>query len=410
MGGHGSVGELLKPGGPQELLAFHQPFAGVFDLVGREVRLRREHPHGEAITCDARMAEDALLGCAQQNELRLEHLLQGRRHRRRNGAQRPAQGPASTLLDDHVMIDHVPHDGRHEERIPARVAMDQAGETRREVGARELGEEIVRDIRVPQVFEGQLGAQTMDEEILLEHLQRVLRHHDVARTVRAEHHELRRSAPPGQRRDHVEGGEIDPVKVFEGEDERVGGGDRFQGFADLPHHPLPRRPDRLAVQRLSRLPLHQRRKLDEPGRCTSDQRRHRSIALGLAQQVTERFENRVVRLLAAEALDTLPARDAKARPLGGTTLKGLDERRLPYAGLARDEDDLSVTSPRLLETGLEQGPWSIAAHHGRGPRGQAGGRVAACLEHGRDELIAALGKGLDERRPVGSVAQGLPDF
>src|SRR2546425_4261121 len=122
------------------------------------------------------------------------------------------------------------------------------------------------------------------------------------------------------------------------------------------------------------------------------------------------WRSSVAGLLAAEALDTLPARDAKARPLGGTTLKGLDERRLPYAGLARDEDDLSVTSPRLLETGLEQGPWSIAAHHGRGPRGQAGGRVAACLEHGRDELIAALGKGLDERRPVGSVAQGLPDF
>src|SRR2546425_5073640 len=154
-------------------------------------------------------------------------------------------------------------------------------------------------------------------------------------------------------RSDVEGGDVDPVRVLEDEDDGVIDGDPFQRFADLPHHPLARCPDGLAMQRLSGIRLYQRRKLDEPGRRVSDQRRHHGIAFGAAQKLTERFEDRVIGLLASEALDTLPARNAQARPRGGATQKGVDEGRLPHARFASDEDDLALTLQREVETAFE---------------------------------------------------------
>src|SRR5262245_12800837 len=183
----------------------------------------------------------------------------------------------------------------------------------------------------------------MDEQILLENLQWIFGHDDVGRAVRAEQYDFRWRAPARERGDDVEGGDVDPVKVFEDEDDRVVDGDPFQRFADLPHHPLARCPDGLAMQRFPGIRLYQRRKLDEPSRRVSHQRRHHRIALALAQQLTERFEYWVIRLLTSEALNALPAGDPEARSHGGATQKGVHERRLPRARLASNEDDLPAT-------------------------------------------------------------------
>src|SRR5262249_51142430 len=152
-----------------------------------------------------------------------------------------------------------------EECVTVRLSMDQAAKTRGEVRARKLCLEVLTDIRFRQVFERYLDAKLMDQQILLEHPQWAFGDDDIGRAVRTEQDELRRRTPASQRRDDVEGGEVNPVKVLQDEDERLVDGDMLQRLAHLADHALPRGSDSLAMQRLACLGLHQRRKQDEPG-------------------------------------------------------------------------------------------------------------------------------------------------
>src|SRR5262249_22299906 len=81
-----------------------------------------------------------------------------------------------------------------------------------------------------------------------------------------------------------------------------------------------------------------------------------------------------------------------------------------HAGLSGDDDDLPATLQGVVESGLEPSPLHFATDHRHGCPGEARGRGAAYLGHRSHELIPTPWKCLDERRPVRSIAEDLPDF
>src|SRR5260370_559113 len=109
-----------------------------------------------------------------------------------------------------------------------------------------------------QALESNFVAQIVNEQILLKCLQRTLRNDDICRSVGPDNYELRRPTAACQRRDEIERGGIDPVKVFQDEDQRILRRHHFECFADLPHHTFARGPKRFSPQCLSLFGFHQR--------------------------------------------------------------------------------------------------------------------------------------------------------
>ncbi len=76
--------------------------------------------------------------------------------------------------------------------------------------------------------------------------------------------------------------------------------------------------------------------------------------LRLRAQPADRFQHRHVGFRGAELLETLAAGDREGPALRRAGDEVLDERRLARAGLARDEDDLSLAFERSAEALGEQ--------------------------------------------------------
>ncbi len=220
----------------------------------------------------------------------------------------PAAVPPLRRLHEHAALREVIDHRGHEQRIAVGVPVDQRGESRRKLAGRESGRDIRRHVGFLQPFEHHFMTQTVQQQILLQRFQRTVGEDQFRRPQRAEHEQARGLAPPRDRRNHVQRRVIDPVQIFEDQHQRHGLRDHFERFAQLAHHAFPRRAENLALQRRLLFRPHQRRKLDQPGRrvcrqCVDDERAERT-----AGELTDRFEQRIVRLLAAEALDRLPAR------------------------------------------------------------------------------------------------------
>ena len=88
-------------------------------------------------------------------------------------------------------------------------------------------------------------------------------------------------------------------------------GDGLQRFAQLTHHAFARRAEHFVLQRRPLVLSHERSKLEHPRRRVRGQRLHDASPAVAAHQLTDRFQDRVVRLFAAKAFDALSARDAK---------------------------------------------------------------------------------------------------
>ncbi len=180
------------------------------------------------------------------------------------------------------------------------------------------------------------------------------------------------------------------MQIFEDQHQRHGLRDYFQRFAQFAHHAFPRRAENLPLQRRLLFRPHQRGKLDQPGRCICRQCVDDERAERTAGELTDRFEQRIVRFLAAEALDRLAARH---RPLpcaripgDAESLKRIRQTGLADARFADDEDDLTAAGLGLLEMAPQVGERAPASHqlpnHGPVPGIGPNGRCD-CRTNGR---------------------------
>jgi hypothetical protein len=127
------------------------------------------------------------------------------------------------------------------------------------------------------------------------------------------------------------------VQILQHEDERPVGRQRFQRVVHLPQHPLGRRAEHLALQRLPLARGHEPRHLGQPERRHASQNADHALAARLTADIAQRFEPRQVGFGHAVVLGTLPTRQPQAASASDSRDEGIHQRRLPDSRLARDE-------------------------------------------------------------------------
>ena len=177
--------------------------------------------------------------------------------------------------------------------------------------------------------------------------------------IRREQEQTRRFPPTRQDGQQVQGGGVAPVQVFEHQHQRLLGGQPLQGLGELPEHPFPRRPASAAPQRLQVSGRDQARHLHQPGRRLLPQERHPPLPAGAPTHASQRLQHRQIRFPHPVVLHALPVPDPQG-PLGAKLPhKGIHQRGLAQARLARDEDHLADAMARLGEPAVETGQFLL---------------------------------------------------
>src|SRR5215471_12098890 len=104
--------------------------------------------------------------------------------------------------------------------------------------ARKFLRQVIGDFGLLQALKWDLITKPMHQQILLETLQVTLRKNDVYWPVCSNEHQLSRLATARQGGNQVESRGVDPMEIFKDQNQRILCRHRFQGFTNLPHHPL----------------------------------------------------------------------------------------------------------------------------------------------------------------------------
>src|SRR4030095_2287072 len=132
-------------------------------------------------------------------------------------------------------------------------------------------------------------------------------------------------------------------------------GQRFQGLTNLSHHPLTSCAADFSFQRLSLLWFDDRWKLNEPGGSAFRQVIKDRTVLSITNQLTERFEHRVVSFFPAKTFDTLPASYPQIFATGRPLMKNVHERRFTDNRLTGYKDHLPLSVQCFGKVPLEFG-------------------------------------------------------
>src|SRR5260370_34150166 len=162
-------------------------------------------------------------------------------------------------------------------------------------------------------------------------------------------------------------------------------------FTNLAHHPLAHGAEHFSLKSFLLLQAEQGRKLDHPGgRMLRKSLQHRG-GVGRADQLSDRFEHRIVSLLSPEDLDALSARNPAVGPQRRVMLECIDESSLSGTAFTPYEEDLPDPLHRPLQTSVELRSGGVASHNScRIAVRRAGCNRRAFIAHRCYELVAAL--------------------
>src|SRR5882762_6759506 len=107
-----------------------------------------------------------------------------------------------------------------------------------------------------------------------------------------------------------------------------------------------------------------------------------AAAIRITNPLAECFQHGVVRFLAAETLDALPANYAQIRAAGSRLMKRINEGCLSDPRLSSDEDHLPLSFQGLAEIAVQLGHSGFATDHlPRGVNARLCGRPCANGAH-----------------------------
>src|SRR5262245_15115706 len=167
----------------------------------------------------------------------------------------------------------------------------------------------------------------MDEQIVLEDFQRVPGDDHIHWPIRTEDHQLGGISPACDSRDYIERRGVNPVEIFQDQEQWAFRRHRFQYFANLTHHSFARGAENIALQALSLFRWDKRRELNQPSGRQGSPFVCRMSAFRLAKQLADRFEQRVIRFLSAEPFNALSPRNAQAGTSYYTAAERVNQRR-----------------------------------------------------------------------------------
>ena len=251
----------------------------------------------------------------------------------------------------------------------------------------------------------------MNQQVLLEPLQRMFGNYHVHRPLCDDHHCLRGRPLAGQSGDEIDSRGIHPLQILEHPQQGRFQVERVQHLPDLAQHAFPGRPENLLLQHLALFAVQQRRELHQPGGRLRGQNLHHSFSPCTMAQLTHCFQHRVIGFRASVPFHALSAGDAEGWFLGrGLALEFVHQSRLSNSRLPRDEDDLALALQCLSEAGSQRTKLAVSAHQSAAiqARRRPGSSRLALLHRGH-KPIPAPGQGLDKKRIPGAVPQRAPD-
>src|SRR5579859_5470068 len=165
------------------------------------------------------------------------------------------------------------------------------------------------------------------------------------------------------------------------------------------------------MQGLAHLTRHLTRELPCPRGRQRHQRCHDFAAAGSLAKLAERLQNRIKRLSAPIALDTMPfgnPRILRSGPLGGNELP--EQRCLADARFTCNHHDLSVSASGLVHCGTQLPQFARASGKAAEALLAYGWRKFRCRDlDRRDETIAASAQRFDVARALRAIAEPCPD-
>src|SRR5262245_55915627 len=141
------VRERVQSGCADQPLTVAEPLAKALDLFARELGRRLDRPHREAFAGRARGLQHLLLAQAERIEVQGQQLSQGVRNDERHLVDRDAKRPGPIGRLDHPSLQHILHQGRHEERVSVAVPVDEVCQAGREAMPGALRSQILGDLR-----------------------------------------------------------------------------------------------------------------------------------------------------------------------------------------------------------------------------------------------------------------------
>ena len=241
-------------------------------------------------------------------------------------------------------IDHVVDHCRHEQGVAVGVLVDVGDQRVRWSTGCEPLMEVGGDRRSAQQLQGEETALPLGPEVPHDLAQGVRLGQHLRGPVRAHDQQAGRCRPPGQVGQQLDGRAIAPVQALAHEHERPIGGEHLQGVAQLPEHPLRRRPDRPQPQRLEVGGLEQPGQLQQPRRRGGTEDLTDVVTVGAATQAGEGVQDGQVRLTLAELSDTQPPPDQHVLPLAEPVDEHVDQRRLADTYRGGDEHHLPASA------------------------------------------------------------------
>lgn len=257
-----------------------------------------------------------------------------------------------------------------EQRMPIRLALDQAGQLVREVIGCEPRVEVALDMLTREHRQRELFTPVASDQLVTISLQRMVSVLDVFRSERANNEQPLVSDALAEIPEQVDAGCVGPVQVFEDEHDGHARGELGEGVAQLPQHPVLGRADRLLLELGARVAGSEgRRKLKAPHRRMTPEDGGHPGATRSRQQRAERVEERQGGLPGPVLLDASPADDEKclwATP--GAEYEFIHQRRLADPGFAGDQERAPACRDRLREGIVELSSFPLPTHDVPGRR------------------------------------------
>ena len=368
-------GRTVRPFGNtprrQEAAALGQGLADRLHLHHLRVEGPGHQGRGELQPGDARRLQQLALGLAEFLELTLDDVSHTVRHGDLGEGGVDGQRPSPVHALQRALTEQIVDKAHHEQRMAVGAPVDDLGQLRRDRPVGESAGQVLVHGGPGQELDPQLLALPVSGQLLLHCAQRMRADDHVDGAERAEQQQARRLPAARERGDEIERGVVAPVKVLEDEHEGDLGRQRLKRLGHLAEHALPRRPEDLPLQPITVGCADQRGHLDEPGGRVALENGDDAVPVVLAAESPEGLEHGHVGLSRAVEGETLAPRRPDA-PALQPVQEQVDERGLPDTGLARDEDDLSLSAEGPVEAALEAIQLGVAPDRVEGSRPRPG--------------------------------------
>src|SRR5262249_9443821 len=182
----------------------------------------------ELVALHTRRQQQLVVYLAELRDLALNHPLDRLGQLALDVGQALCERPLPGRLRDRSPVAQVAYQVGHEQRAAFGLSVDQRRQFRRETMPGEFQVQVFGDLGLTQEFERQLSARASCLEIRLYLQERMLLNQQIRWPVSDHNQHVQRIELPGEKAEHVNGGDVRPMQIVEEEHQRPEARDLLQ--------------------------------------------------------------------------------------------------------------------------------------------------------------------------------------